>query len=153
MKSPPRRGPPWPSTPGVDTIFEIGGQDSKFIAIENGVVTDFQMNKICAAGTGSFIEEQAKKLGVDLDEIGTTALSGTSPPPTWANGAPLFMESSIASHLGQGTDVADLAAGLCYSIVPELHEPGGRPKAHRQQDIPAGRCGPQPGRGQRHSGP
>ncbi len=102
--------------PSVDTIFEIGGQDSKFIAIEDGVVADFQMNKICAAGTGSFIEEQTKKLGVSLEEIGPTALSATN-PTSLGERCTVFMESSIAAHLGQGTDIADLAAGLCYSIV------------------------------------
>ena len=52
--------------PTVDTIFEIGGQDSKYISIENGVVVDFEMNKVCAAGTGSFLEEQAEKLNINI---------------------------------------------------------------------------------------
>ena len=52
----------------VDTIFEIGGQDSKYICIENGVVVDFEMNKVCAAGTGSFLEEQAEKLNINIIE-------------------------------------------------------------------------------------
>ena len=52
--------------PTVDTIFEIGGQDSKFISIDNGVVVDFEMNKVCAAGTGSFLEEQSEKLDIDI---------------------------------------------------------------------------------------
>ncbi|BCS88121.1 acyl-CoA dehydratase activase [Pseudodesulfovibrio sediminis] len=102
--------------PEVDTIFEIGGQDSKFIALKNGVVTDFQMNKICAAGTGSFIEEQAKKLGLTLDEIGPNALAASS-PISLGERCTVFMESSIAAHLSQGADIAELAAGLCYSIV------------------------------------
>ena len=102
--------------PEVDTIFEIGGQDSKYIALENGVVTDFQMNKICAAGTGSFIEEQAKKLGLPLDRIGPNALAASS-PISLGERCTVFMESSIAAHLAQGADIAGLAAGLCYSIV------------------------------------
>ena len=56
----------WSTSAGVDTIFEIGGQDSKFISIENGVVVDFAMNEACAAGTGSFLEEQADKLGMSI---------------------------------------------------------------------------------------
>ena len=52
--------------PDVQTVFEIGGQDSKYISIENGVVVDFEMNKVCAAGTGSFLEEQAEKLGIKI---------------------------------------------------------------------------------------
>ncbi|HEX9206535.1 MAG TPA: BadF/BadG/BcrA/BcrD ATPase family protein, partial [Candidatus Deferrimicrobiaceae bacterium] len=60
----------------VDTIFEIGGQDSKFIGLENGVVTDFAMNDACAAGTGSFLEEQAERLGIRIkDEFAELALS------------------------------------------------------------------------------
>lgn len=102
--------------PAVDTIFEIGGQDSKFIALEGGVVTDFQMNKICAAGTGSFIEEQARKLGIPLDEFGADALAAQSPTGLGER-CTVFMESSVAAHLAHGADPGDLAAGLCYSIV------------------------------------
>jgi len=102
--------------PEVDTVFEIGGQDSKFISLKDGVVADFQMNKICAAGTGSFIEEQAKKLGVPLDEIGPRALTARS-PISLGERCTVFMESSIAAHLAHGADTADLAAGLCYSII------------------------------------
>ena len=61
--------------PEVDTVFEIGGQDSKYISIQNGEVVDFQMNKICAAGTGSFVEEQAARMGIPLAEFGPLALS------------------------------------------------------------------------------
>ena len=50
----------------VDTIFEIGGQDSKFISMQDGIVVDFAMNEACAAGTGSFLEEQAEKLDIDI---------------------------------------------------------------------------------------
>ena len=61
--------------PEVDTIFEIGGQDSKYISIDNGVVVDFEMNKVCAAGTGSFLEEQAEKLDINIiEEFGEMAL-------------------------------------------------------------------------------
>ena len=52
----------------VDTIFEIGGQDSKFISLKNGIIVDFEMNKACAAGTGSFLEEQAEKLNISIKE-------------------------------------------------------------------------------------
>ena len=66
--------------PRVDTIFEIGGQDSKYISIDNGVVIDFEMNKVCAAGTGSFLEEQAEKLDVSIkEEFGRLALSAGEP--------------------------------------------------------------------------
>ncbi|GAI16556.1 unnamed protein product, partial [marine sediment metagenome] len=52
--------------PDVDTVFEVGGQDSKFISLEKGVIVDFTMNKACAAGTGSFLEEQAEKLEINI---------------------------------------------------------------------------------------
>ncbi|MCK4881345.1 MAG: hypothetical protein KAS82_11810, partial [Bacteroidales bacterium] len=66
--------------PEVDTVFEIGGQDSKFISIDNGVVVDFEMNKVCAAGTGSFLEEQAEKLDINIiEEFGEMALGAKKP--------------------------------------------------------------------------
>ena len=64
--------------PEVDTIFEIGGQDSKYICIDHGVVVDFEMNKVCAAGTGSFLEEQAEKLGIDI--VGRVRRAGPRVP-------------------------------------------------------------------------
>ncbi len=72
----------------VDTIFEIGGQDSKFIRIDKGVVVDFTMNEACAAGTGSFLEEQAEKLGISIKE--EFAQPGAASPPiprAWASAA------------------------------------------------------------------
>lgn len=102
--------------PGVDTVFEIGGQDSKFIQIKNGHVADFQMNKVCAAGTGSFIEEQARRLDISIDDFGMIALNSNHPLDLGERCA-VFMESTLASHLAQGADKCDLAAGLCYSVV------------------------------------
>ena len=73
--------------PEVDTIFEIGGQDSKYISIDNGVIVDFEMNKACAAGTGSFLEEQAERLGVSIkDEFSELALKSRT-PRGWGSGA------------------------------------------------------------------
>ena len=64
----------------VDTIFEIGGQDSKFIRIDKGVVVDFTMNEACAAGTGSFLEEQAEKLGISIKEEFAQSGAGVRQP-------------------------------------------------------------------------
>ncbi len=100
----------------VGTIFEIGGQDSKFISIKKGAVIDFQMNKICAAGTGSFIEEQAKKFNIPIDDFGDIALSSDS-PISLGERCTVFIETSIASYLSQGAKINDIASGLCYSIV------------------------------------
>ena len=102
--------------PEVDTIFEIGGQDSKYIGLQNGVVTHFQMNKICAAGTGSFIEEQSKKFNIPVDDFGPLALTGKR-PINLGERCSVFIESSIAGHLARGADLSDIAAGLCYAIV------------------------------------
>ena len=100
----------------VDTVFEIGGQDSKYIRLEKGVVTDFQMNKICAAGTGSFIEEQANKFNIPIEEFGSMALSSNR-PINLGERCTVFMETSIASQLSKGSELNDIASGLCYSIV------------------------------------
>jgi predicted CoA-substrate-specific enzyme activase len=103
--------------PGVDTIFEIGGQDSKYISIDNGVVIDFEMNKVCAAGTGSFLEEQAEKLDVSIkEEFGSLALSAES-PVKMGERCTVFIESDLVHHQQQGADKDDLIAGLSYSIV------------------------------------
>ena len=102
--------------PDVDTVFEIGGQDSKFIRIKDGQVADFQMNKVCAAGTGSFIEEQAVKFDIPIDYFGITALSSNAPVDLGERCA-VFMETTLAGHLARGAQKNDLAAGLCYSIV------------------------------------
>ncbi len=100
----------------VDTIFEIGGQDSKYISLKDGNVTDFQMNKICAAGTGSFIEEQAAKFNIPVNDFGNIALAGKN-PVNLGERCTVFMESSIAACLSDGAEMDDIAAGLSYSIV------------------------------------
>lgn len=102
--------------PLVDTVFEIGGQDSKFISLKNGVVTDFQMNKICAAGTGSFIEEQSIKFDIPIDEFGGKALASKK-PVYLGERCTVFIETSIAASLANGAGTDDIASGLCYSIV------------------------------------
>ena len=101
----------------VDTIFEIGGQDSKFISIENGVVVDFAMNEACAAGTGSFLEEQAEKLGIAIkDEFASLALSASS-PTRLGERCTVFMERDVNGWLHKGETIPNLVAGLAYSIA------------------------------------
>ncbi len=102
--------------PEVDTVFEIGGQDSKFISIRNAEVVDFEMNKVCAAGTGSFIEEQAGRLDIELEAIGPMALEATAPSELGER-CTVLMESKISQELATGTPKADICAGLCRSIV------------------------------------
>jgi predicted CoA-substrate-specific enzyme activase len=103
--------------PGVDTIFEIGGQDSKFISLKHGAIVDFMMNKVCAAGTGSYLEEQAEKLGISIrGEFGDLALASKN-PVRMGERCTVFMESDLVHHQQRGAVKEDLVAGLSYSIV------------------------------------
>ena len=103
--------------PTVDTIFEIGGQDSKYISIQDGVIVDFEMNKVCAAGTGSFLEEQSEKLNINIiKEFEDLALTAKS-PVRLGDRCTVFMESDLNSHQQRGADKDNLVGGLAYSIV------------------------------------
>ncbi|MBC7289540.1 MAG: CoA activase, partial [Armatimonadetes bacterium] len=103
--------------PEVDTIFEIGGQDSKFIALDHGHVVDFEMNKVCAAGTGSFLEEQAERLGISIKgEFAELAFKSQSPADLGER-CTVFMETELTRQQQAGAPVEDLVAGLAYSIV------------------------------------
>jgi predicted CoA-substrate-specific enzyme activase len=103
--------------PEVDTIFEIGGQDSKYIYISNAYPLDFDMNKVCAAGTGSFLHELANKHGINIvGEFQKIALGSLSPVKL-AERCTVFMESDLVSYHQKGVLRDDLIAGLCYAIV------------------------------------
>jgi len=100
-----------------DTIFEIGGQDSKYISLQDGVVVDFTMNDACAAGTGSFLEERAEELDIAIiDEFAHLALSSDA-PIRLGERCTVFMERDVNTYLHRGADKADLVAGLAYSVV------------------------------------
>jgi len=101
--------------PDVDTIIEIGGQDSKFTMIKNGNVIFSQMNNVCAAGTGSFIEEQAYKLGCNLAAYATRALGKQS--PLSSDRCTVFMERDINYCMSQGYDTDELLAAVLHSVV------------------------------------
>ncbi|WP_028895113.1 acyl-CoA dehydratase activase [Syntrophorhabdus aromaticivorans] len=101
----------------VDTVFEIGGQDSKYISVDNGVIVDFEMNKACAAGTGSFLEEQAERLGISIkEEFGALALSSKK-PVRMGERCTVFIESDLVHHQQRGARTDDIVSGLSYSIV------------------------------------
>ena len=103
--------------PDVDTIFEIGGQDSKYISLKHGAIVDFEMNKVCAAGTGSFLEEQAEKLGISIKgQFGDLALSSKS-PANLGERCTVFIETELVRHQQAGFSTEDLVGGLAYSIV------------------------------------
>ncbi len=109
--------------PTVDTIFEIGGQDSKYICIANTYPLDFDMNKVCAAGTGSFLHELANKYGINIvDEFQEIALSSDHPIKL-AERCTVFMESDLVSYHQKGVPENDLIAGLCYAIVHNYLNP------------------------------
>jgi predicted CoA-substrate-specific enzyme activase len=103
--------------PTIDTIFEIGGQDSKYIYISNTYPLDFDMNKVCAAGTGSFLHELANKYGINIvGEFQKIALSSDRPAKL-AERCTVFMESDLVSYHQKGVPQKDLIGGLCYAIV------------------------------------
>ena len=102
--------------PDVRTILEIGGQDSKIILIENGIISDYAMNTLCAAGTGSFLTSQAKRLGIPIEECGEIALSSSNPTKIAAR-CTVFAESDLVHKLQVGFPKEDIVAGLCKSIV------------------------------------
>jgi predicted CoA-substrate-specific enzyme activase len=103
--------------PMVDTIFEIGGQDSKYISLENGVVVDFTMNHACAAGTGSFLEEQAQRLDISIDRQFEEQAFSCKEPVKLGERCTVFMESDLLCYQQQGAKTNELVAGLSYSIV------------------------------------
>lgn len=100
----------------VRTIIEIGGQDSKIILIENGIVVDYAMNTLCAAGTGAFLSSQAKRLDIDVEEFGNIALTSTNPTPIAAR-CTVFAESDLVHKAQMGHQKKDIIAGLCHSVA------------------------------------
>lgn len=101
--------------PGVRTIIEIGGQDSKLIIIRDGVVVDFSMNTVCAAGTGSFLEHQAVRLGIAIEELGRYAVSSQNPTRI-AGRCTVFAESDMIHKQQLGHSIEDIVAGLCDAL-------------------------------------
>ncbi len=102
-------------TPDVETIFEIGGQDSKFVSIKEGVPHDSNMNYVCAAGTGSFVEEQAGKLGFRLTEIGDSVMGAQ--PPYSSDRCTVFMEQDVHSLVRAGFSRREVMASVLCSVV------------------------------------
>ena len=102
--------------PDVKTILEIGGQDSKLIILRNGVVVDYAMNTLCAAGTGAFLSSQAKRLGVEIEDLGNIALQSKNPSKIAAR-CTVFAESDLVHKAQIGHKKEDLIAGICNSVV------------------------------------
>lgn len=102
--------------PDVKTILEIGGQDSKIIILRDGIVTDFAMNTVCAAGTGSFLDRQAARLGIDIKEFGELALKSNNPIRI-AGRCAVFAESDMIHKQQLGHNQEDIINGLCEALV------------------------------------
>lgn len=102
--------------PDVKTIFEIGGQDSKIIIIENQMVVDFAMNTVCAAGTGSFLDHQAERLGIPIEKFGDMALAAERDVRI-AGRCTVFAESDMIAKQQFGFSKAEIIKGLCEALV------------------------------------
>lgn len=102
--------------PDVRTILEIGGQDSKIILVENGVAVDYAMNTLCAAGTGAFLSSQAKRLGIEVEEIGDYALRSAHPTQIAAR-CTVFAESDLVHKIQMGHPREDIIAGVCNAVA------------------------------------
>jgi len=102
--------------PNARSIIEIGGQDSKFTVLRNGTVSDFAMNTVCAAGTGSFLDQQSHRLGIPIEGFGAYALRAKKPVKI-ASRCTVFAESDMVHKQQIGHSVEDIVAGLCESLV------------------------------------
>lgn len=102
--------------PDIKTIIEIGGQDSKLIILRDGVITDFAMNTVCAAGTGSFLDHQALRLGIPIEDFGSYALRASSPARI-AGRCTVFAESDMVHKQQLGYKLEDIIGGLCEALV------------------------------------
>ena len=117
--------------PEVQTVIEIGGQDSKIIIIRRGIVTDFGMNTVCAAGTGSFLDHQASRLNMNIEELSRLALLG-SKPVRIAGRCTVFAESDMVHKQQMGHHVEDIIYGLCQALVRNYLSDVGSGKDIRQ---------------------
>jgi predicted CoA-substrate-specific enzyme activase len=102
--------------PAVNTILEIGGQDSKIILLRDGIVTDFAMNTVCAAGTGSFLDRQAARLDIPIEEFGDLALKSRAEVRV-AGRCAVFAESDMIHKQQLGHRTEDIVYGLCRALV------------------------------------
>jgi len=102
--------------PDVKTIFEIGGQDSKIIVIEDQMVVDFAMNTVCAAGTGSFLDHQSERLGIPIEEFGDMALTAERDVRI-AGRCTVFAESDMIAKQQFGFSKSEIIRGLCEALV------------------------------------
>ena len=130
--------------PDARTVIEIGGEDSKLIILEksseNGHsrLVDFEMNSICAAGTGSFLDQQARRIGVSIEnEFGTMALKSVNPPRI-AGRCSVFAKSDMIHHQQIATPLHDIVAGLCFALARNFRSNVARSKEIRKPVVFSG---------------
>lgn len=102
--------------PEVQTIFEIGGQDSKMTVVRDRVVEDFAMNLVCAAGTGSFLDSQAKRLDISIEELSEKSVESEN-PTNIAGRCTVFAETDMIHKQQTGHRQEDILMGLCHAMV------------------------------------
>lgn len=125
--------------PDVRTILEIGGQDSKIILVENGVAVDYAMNTLCAAGTGSFLSSQSKRLGVDVEEFGKIALQSKHPTQIAAR-CTVFAESDPGPQDSDGSRQGGHHSGSVPGRRQQLPEQRGKGQKNKGSHRLSGRC-------------
>lgn len=121
---------------GDCTIIDVGGQDTKVIAVQGGAVEDFLMNDKCSAGTGKFIEVMANRLNVSIDELFTLAAAGK--PLPISSLCTVFAESEIISHIGEGQPREDIAAGIVDSVAAKVAQMAGKFRSSRPYILTGG---------------
>ena len=102
--------------PEVDCVLDIGGQDMKYIRLRDGAVDSIMLNEACSSGCGSFLENFANSLGLTAAEFGQAALSAANPVDLGTR-CTVFMNSNVKQALKEGASVADISAGLAYSVI------------------------------------
>src|SRR4030066_69624 len=130
--------------PEARSIIELGGEDSKLIILERDPVTgktrlvDFEMNSICAAGTGSFLDQQARRIGVAIEnEFGEMALKSVNPPRI-AGPCTVFAKSDMIHHQQIATPLHDIVAGLCFALARNFRSNVARSKEIKKPVIFSG---------------
>jgi len=102
--------------PNAKTIMDIGGEDSKLMLVKNGILVDFQMNKVCGAGAGAMIETIASRLGVSIEQVGSIALRSKNRLNLPAK-CGIFLQSEVVSQLNKGRALEDILMGVCRGMV------------------------------------
>ena len=118
-------------------IIDVGGQDTKVILVQNGMVHDFLMNDKCSAGTGKFLEVMANRLGVTLQELFDLAAAGEVLPISSL--CTVFAESEVINYIGEGRKREDIAAGVVDSVAAKVAQLAQRKNLPEQVILPSAR--------------